>query len=97
MEALGGRVQCLALCRASHLEQLLVDTTKYMADNPRLYVMAVTWLEEHHEIVDVERLARLATKLRGRNSARLGLLLETAQEFIGRKVFRLAIANTGPG
>jgi biotin operon repressor len=72
-----------------NLEQLLVDTAKEdgMADNPRLYVMAVTWLAEHHEIIELDQLARLAEKLRGRDSARLGLLLETAQKFIGAGVF----------
>lgn len=79
-----------------NLEQLLVDTAKGLADNPRLLVMAVTWLAEHHEIVDLDQFAKLADKLRGRDSARLGLLLETAQGFIGTDVFGHVIAACHP-
>jgi hypothetical protein len=79
-----------------NLEQLLVETARSMADNPRLFVMTVTWLAEHHEIVDAGQLAGLADKLRGRDSARLGLLLETSQEFIGASVFSEVVANCQP-
>ena len=79
-----------------NLEGLLIDTATDLAGNPRLFVMAVTWLVEHHEIVEMEQLAKLADKLRGRDSARLGLLLETAQEFIGSDVFSQAVAACQP-
>ena len=79
-----------------NLEGLLIDTAKGLADNPRLFVMAVTWLVEHHKIVEMEQLAKLADKLRGRDSARLGLLLETAQEFIGADVLGQAVAACQP-
>jgi biotin operon repressor len=75
-----------------NLEQLLIDTAKGLAGNPRLLAMAATWLTMHHEIVEVQQLARLAGKLRGRDSARLGLLLESAQEFIGADVFAPVLA-----
>jgi biotin operon repressor len=79
-----------------NLERLLVDTAKALAGNPRLLVMAVTWLTEHHEIVEIDDLARLADKLRGRDSARLGLLLETAHRFIGAAVFGDVVAVCQP-
>jgi len=79
-----------------NLEQLIIDTTKGISDNPRLFVMTVTWLFEHHEIVDLEQLARLADKLRGRDSACLGLILETANEFIGTDVFGQVVAVCQP-
>ena len=75
-------------CRGPvNLEQLLVDTAKGLPDNPRLLVMSVTWLTEHYRIVEIDQLAMLARDLRGRDSARLGMLLETAQKFIGQNVF----------
>jgi len=58
--------------------------------------MAVTWLAEHHAVIDVNYLAKLADKLRGRDSARLGLILEAAQGFIGEDVFGEAVANCQP-
>jgi hypothetical protein len=79
-----------------NLEQLLVDTARELASNARLLVMAVTWLARHHAIVDVDQLARLADKLRGRDSARLGLILETAQQFVGLDVFQKAIEVCQP-
>jgi biotin operon repressor len=75
---------------------LLAETARGIAGNPRLLVMAVTWLAEHHGIVETDRLAKLAEKLRGRDSARLGLLLETAQEFIGADVFGQVLAVCQP-
>jgi hypothetical protein len=79
-----------------NLEQLLVDTAKGLPGNPRLLVMAVTWLVEHHGIVQLENLAELADKLRGRDSARLGLLLDTAQEFMNYGVFGEVVAACQP-
>jgi biotin operon repressor len=70
-----------------NLEEVLIDTAGELAQNPRLLVMTVTWLVEHHPIIEVEHLTQLAQRLRGRDSARLGLLLETAQESIGADVF----------
>lgn len=78
------------------LEQLLIDTAQGLADNPRLLVMAVTWLAQYQALVDVEHLARLATNLHGRDSARLGLLLEMAHQFIGTKRFAPAIGHCRP-
>jgi hypothetical protein len=74
----------------------LTDTAKGLAANPRLLVMAATWLVRHHEIVQTEELAKLSDKLRGRDSARMGLLLETAQEFIGADVLAPAVAACQP-
>jgi biotin operon repressor len=79
-----------------NLEQLLVDTAKALDQNARLLVMTVTWLAEHHEIVEMGRLAQLAQGLRGRDSARLGLLLETAQEHVAADVFRPVLALCQP-
>lgn len=82
--------------RPVNLEQLLVDTAKGLSSNPRLFVMAVTWLVEHHDIVETDPLAKLADHLRGRDSASMGLLLETAQEFIGVDVFDRVVAVCVP-
>jgi hypothetical protein len=59
-------------------------------------VKGLAWLADHHEIVEIEQLARLADKLRGRDSARLGLLMETAQEFVGDDVFGQVVAVCQP-
>ena len=78
------------------LEGLLVDTAKELDRDARFLVMTVTWLVEHHAIVGVDRLAALADKLHGRDSARLGLLLETAQDLIGTDVFQPVLAACRP-
>ncbi len=80
----------------ANLEQLLVDTAGELDQNPRLLVMAVTWLAEHYAIVETGELRRLAERLHGRDSARLGLLLEAAQEFIGAAVFAPVIEVCRP-
>ncbi|MFW5839007.1 MAG: hypothetical protein ACOCZE_00350 [Planctomycetota bacterium] len=78
------------------VEQLLIDTAIELDANARLFVLAVTWLVQHHPIVDVERLAELGLRLRGDASARLGLLLDTAQKWIGDPVFDKAIGSCYP-
>ena len=79
-----------------NLEQLLIETAKELDRNARLLVMAITWLSEYHAIVEVDELVKLAEKLRGRDSARLGLMLEMAQEFIGSGVFERVLAVCEP-
>ncbi len=73
------------------VERLLVDTAGELQNKARLFVLAVTWLVRHYPIVDVGWLAELAVPLRGDASARLGLLLETAQGWIGSDVFAEAV------
>jgi hypothetical protein len=82
--------------RACSVEQLLVDTAEVLDVGARLFVLVVTWLTRHHRIVDVQRLAQMAPHVRGDASARLGLLLETAQDWIGQPVFAEAIASCYP-
>ncbi len=79
-----------------NLEDLLIDTARGLHQNARLLVMTVTWLDRHHEIVDVGQLALQAARLRGPDSARMGLLLETAQEFIGEEVFSPVLSVLEP-
>lgn len=80
----------------ANLEQLLIDTARHLGQDARLLVMTVTWLTEHHRLVDVDYLATLAQKLDDRQSAQLGLLLDMAQEFIGEDVFSLAMKECRP-
>lgn len=78
------------------LEALLTDTAAHLNQNPRLLVMTVTWLCEHHDIVDVGQLALQAARLRGRDAAALGLLLQTAQTFIGEEIFAAILSGLEP-
>ena len=60
------------------LEHLLIDTAGQIPSNPRLLIMAVTWLSQYHKLVARHRLARIASKLEDANAlAALGLLLDT--------------------
>ncbi len=87
-------------CEASEepvdLEQLFVDTAAAMDDNPRLIVMTVTWLARYYHLVDVSRLAELAKGLQGRDSARLGLLLESSYQHIPKGTFDPVLAVCRP-
>jgi biotin operon repressor len=63
------------------LERLLIDTIAIIPANPRLYVMAATWLVDYGVLVARHRLRYLANQLLGdEDHAVLGLLLETAVE-----------------
>ncbi|MFP4215183.1 MAG: winged helix-turn-helix domain-containing protein [Phycisphaerae bacterium] len=78
------------------VEQLLVDTAEELHTNARLFALAVTWLTQNYPIVDVERLSQRAVRLHGDASARLGLLLETAEGWIGAGVFQQAVEVCHP-
>ena len=80
----------------AYLELLLIDTAIQLRREPRLLPMAVTWLTEHFDIVDLAELTSRAQELRGRDSAALGLLLETAQQFIGDPVLENVLSACHP-
>ncbi len=63
------------------VERLLVDTARACASNPRLFILAVTWLTENGIYVATHRLKRIATdELSVDDQAALGLLIDTAVE-----------------
>lgn len=60
------------------LEHLLIDTAKQIPDNPRLFIMAATWLGQYSRLVAKHRLTQIVSKLQDANTvAALGLLLDT--------------------
>jgi DNA-binding transcriptional ArsR family regulator len=79
-----------------HLEALLVDTAREYDRQARLFENGIAWLAEYHALVDVPELVRQAAGLRGRDSARLAILLETAQEYIGAPAFAPVLAVCRP-
>jgi len=60
------------------LERLLIDTVRQIPDNPRLFIMAATWLGQYSRLVAKHRLAQMASQIEDANAiAALGLLLDT--------------------
>lgn len=86
------------------LERLLLDTARHCPANPRLFVLAATWLSEYGIYVAGHRLKRLAlTELDVDTQAALGLLLDTAVEHGAPKSLRQTVTpelssapNPGP-
>ena len=64
--------------QAPDLERLLIDTAAQIPDNPRLFVMAATWLVPYGRFVAKHRLARMVRNPPDATAvAALGLLLDT--------------------
>lgn len=60
------------------LERLLLDTAREIPNNPRLFILAVTWLSQYGRLVAKHRLARMVGELEDVTTlAVLGLLLDT--------------------
>jgi len=69
------------LPRTPDLERLLLDTARACPNDPRLFVLAVSWLTRFSIYVAVHRLKQLALdELSPKDQATLGLLIETAVE-----------------
>jgi hypothetical protein len=67
--------------RTPDLEHLLLDTARTCHQNPRLFILAVTWLARFGSCVAAHRLKQLAlSQLSVEDQAKLGLLIETAVE-----------------
>jgi biotin operon repressor len=63
------------------LERLLLETVRVCPDDPRLFILVVTWLSEYGSYVARHRLKHLALcGLDGQDRSVLGVLLETAIE-----------------
>jgi hypothetical protein len=62
------------------LELLVIETARVARGDERLFVMAASWLAEHHHLLDARRLARRLTLLEGDDSAVAGAMLAMALE-----------------
>ena len=61
------------------LERLLIDTAGQIPANPRLFIMAATWLARYGRLVAKHRLVQMVGQLEDAAAvAALGLLLDTA-------------------
>jgi hypothetical protein len=64
------------------LEQLVVDTARTAENDPRLFIMAATWLSQYGYFVAKHRLSRMVAKdLNPREQATVGLLIDFARQF----------------
>jgi len=68
--------------RADDLESLIVQTARHAGSEPRLFIMAASWLARCSLLVAHHRLRQMAVEqLEGDALACLGLLIETAGRF----------------
>jgi hypothetical protein len=81
-----------------NLESLLLDTARHASENPRLLIMAATWLARYGRWVNVEDLAsKTRNELELRFKPVMGVLLECAGNLsFGRIDFSKAIAECSP-
>ena len=76
------------------LEALFIESAKHAGRNARLLPLAVTWLVEHGRLVARHRLRGLiAAHLTGRDSAVMGLLLESARSLGAPRDLAVAIES----
>lgn len=75
------------------LERLLTDTARAAPSDPRLFVLAVTWLSAYGIYVAAHRLKHLASQLEPEHQATLGVLLDTAVEHGAPKSLRQVVAS----
>lgn len=79
------------------LEQLLVDTAGVARDDERLFVMAASWLAEHHHLVDARRLGRHLDAADPNTSAAAGALCTmAAQDTTGSTALKAAMTHCRP-
>lgn len=62
------------------LEALVIETARVARGDERLFVMAASWLAEHHHLLDARRLSRQLAPLEAEHSAVAGALLAMALE-----------------
>lgn len=80
---------------APDLERLLLDTARAAPGNPRLYILAVTWLAAYGLYVAAHRLKRLAVEeLEPEHQATLGLILDTAVDHGAPKSLRHVVTES---
>lgn len=79
------------------LEQLIVDTVGVARHDERLFVMAGSWLAEHHHLVDARRLGRRLDAVDASTSATAGALLAiAAQATTGSTALEAAATHCRP-
>jgi hypothetical protein len=79
------------------LEQLIAETATAARADERLFVMAASWLAEHHHLVDARRLGRRLDTLDGVSSATAGAMLSmAAQETTGATALSAALSHCRP-
>jgi hypothetical protein len=79
------------------LERLLLDTARQMADNPRLLILAVSWLAKHGDRIDPQRLGDLIrSELDLSHQPAMGLMLASADQLTGGSRFAVAAAACTP-
>lgn len=77
------------------VERLLLDTAKACPFNPRLFVLAVTWLRAFGVYVAAHRLKKLAADDLGPDDqATLGLIIDTAADHGGAKYLRRTVTDS---
>jgi hypothetical protein len=79
------------------LEQLIVDTAGVARSDERLFVMAASWLAEHHPLIDARRLGRRLDRVDPDTSATAGALLAMAtRETTGATALEAALTYCRP-
>jgi len=79
------------------LERLLLETARMAASDPRLFIMAATWLSRYGDLIAKHRLMKLISQeLEEEYRPCLGLLLEIVKHLSGKDHFNGAIAKCQP-
>ncbi len=79
------------------LEQLIVETAGVARRDERLFVMAASWLAEHHHLVDARRLGRHLDTVDASTSATAGAMLAmAAQATTGSTALEAAMTHCRP-
>lgn len=79
------------------LEQLIVETATVARHDERLFVMAASWLAEHHHLVDARRLGRQLDAVDASASATAGAMLAmAAQATTGSTALEAAMTHCQP-
>jgi hypothetical protein len=85
-----------ASSRIPDVECLIIDSLSFVRGNARLLVLMTTWLSIFWRLVDRERLLSLAVAASPFEQATLGLVLETAQQWVTSPVFAVVTSKLAP-
>ena len=83
---LGALFSVEAATEPADLEELLVETWRRVRDDARLFVMALSWLTQHDDLVDPRELGRRLRGLTSEDRAVAGCMLELASRVAGTHV-----------
>lgn len=79
------------------IERLLLRTAHAAPDEPRLFIMAATWLHRYGDLIAKKRLKRLIqSELEPLSRSTIGLLLESAQQGTRPLEFQSVIRDLSP-